>query len=113
MRKAKRVYKDALFRDIFNNVERLPSVYEALLACTATPEDIRLATMEETLFTGVQNDVGFIVGNQHVLLIEHQSTINANMPLRLFMYLAEVYRRYVDEDAIYKKNMLPLPAPRF
>lgn len=113
MRKAKRVYKDSLFRDIFNNVERLPSVYEALLDCKATPEDIRLATMEETLFTGVQNDVGFIVGNQHVLLIEHQSTINANMPLRLFMYLAEVYRRYVDEDAIYKKNLLPLPAPRF
>ena len=29
------------------------------------------------------------------------------------MYLAEIYRRYVDQDAIYKRNLIPLPAPKF
>ena len=48
-----------------------------------------------------------------MLLAEHQSTVNANMPLRLFMYLAEIYRQYVDEDAVYKKESIALPAPKF
>lgn len=113
MREANRAYKDSLFRDIFNNVNRLAEVYEALLGSKAAPEEITLATIDESLFSGIKNDVGFIVGSQHVLLTEHQSTINANMPLRLLMYLAEIYRRYVDSDAIYKKNLIPLPAPKF
>ena len=113
MRNTKRTYKDSLFRDIFNHANRLPDIYEALIGGKVTPEDIVLATINETLFTGIHNDVSFIVRNQYVLLTEHQSTINKNMPLRLLMYLAEIYRRYVDQDAIYKKNLIPLPAPKF
>lgn len=113
MRKPQRAYRDSLFRDIFNNADRLPEIYEALLGIKTTASDITLATINETLFSGIKNDVGFIVGSQHVLLTEHQSTINANMPLRMLMYLAEVYRRYVDADAVYRKRLIPLPAPKF
>ena len=113
MKTTKRNYKDSLFRDIFNNVERLPEIYEALLGSKATPDDIMLTTIDGTLFTGVKTDVSFIVAKRHVLLTEHQSTLNANMPLRLLMYLSEIYRRYVDHDAVYKKELLPLPAPKF
>lgn len=52
MRNAKRTYKDSLFRDIFNNETRLPEIYEALLGDRVTPEEITLATINETLFTG-------------------------------------------------------------
>ena len=113
MRKPQRAYRDSLFRDIFNNADRLPEIYEALLGIKTTASDITLATINETLFSGIKNDVGFIVGGQHVLLTEHQSTTNANMPLRMLMYLAEVYRRYVDADAVYRKRLIPLPAPKF
>ena len=113
MRNPQRAYRDSLFRDIFNNADRLPEIYEALLGIKTTASDITLATINETLFSGIKNDVGFIVGSQHVLLTEHQSTINANMPLRMLMYLAEIYRRYVDADAVYRKRLIPLPAPKF
>ena len=113
MRDVNRTYKDSLFRDIFNHTNRLPDIYEALIGGKVTPDDIVLATINETLFTGIHNDVSFIVRNQYVLLTEHQSTINKNMPLRLLMYLAEIYRRYIDQDAIYKRNLIPLPAPKF
>ena len=113
MRKPQRAYRDSLFRDIFNNADRLPEIYEALLGIKTVASDITLATINETLFSGIKNDVGFIVGGQHVLLTEHQSTTNANMPLRMLMYLAEVYRRYVDADAVYRKRLIPLPAPKF
>ncbi len=113
MRTTKHNYKDSLFRDIFNNVDRLTQVCAALLDIRAKPSDIKLATIEETLFNGIKNDVAFLVGNEYVLLTEHQTTLNRNMPLRFFMYLAEIYRRYVDKDAVYKRKLLPLPAPRF
>ena len=87
MRKPQRAYRDSLFRDIFNNADRLPEIYEALLGIKTTASDITLATINETLFSGIKNDVGFIVGSQHVLLTEHQSTINANMPLRMLIYV--------------------------
>ena len=106
-------YKDSLFRDIFNNEERLPELYEVLLGDKAMPEDITLATIDETLFTGVKNDVGFFVRDDYVLLTEHQSTVNANMPLRMLIYLAEIYRCYVDANSVYKKELIPLPTPKF
>lgn len=81
MRRTKRSYKDSLFRDIFNNRERLSEICEALLGLKATPRDITLATIDETLFSGIKNDAGFIVRNEYVLLAERQSTVNANMPL--------------------------------
>lgn len=113
MKTANRNYKDSLFRDIFNSEERLAEICGALLGSVVSAEDITLTTMDETLFSGIKNDVSFIVRRQYVLLAEHQSTLNANMPLRLLMYLAEIYRQYVDEDAIYKKELIPLPAPKF
>jgi len=39
---------------------------------------------------GQINDVSFTVGDRLIVLIEHQSTINENMPLRLLMYVAMV-----------------------
>ena len=112
MKSGNRKYKDSLFRDIFNNKTRLPGLYEALEGMRATPDDITLAAIDETLFTGIKNDVSFFVRDRHVLLAEHQSTLNANMPLRLAMYLMEIYRQYVPSDAVYKKELIRLPVPR-
>ena len=112
MKAGNRQYKDSLFRDIFNNKERLPELYEALAGIRTTPEEIKLANLDETLFSGIKNDVGFFVGDRHILLTEHQSTLNANMPLRLAMYLMEIYRQYLPPDAIYKRGMIRLPAPK-
>ena len=113
MKSGNRKYKDSLFRDIFNDPLRLPSLCAALEGIAASPDEIRLATIDETLFSGIKNDVSFFVRDRHVLLAEHQSTINANMPLRLAMYLMEIYRQYVPADAVYKKELIPLPAPHF
>ena len=112
MKTGKRNYKDALFRDIFKEPSRLTGLYEALEGTAVSPDEITLATIDETLFSGVKNDVSFFVRNRHMLLAEHQSTINANMPLRLTMYLMEIYRQYVPSDAMYQQKIIRLPAPR-
>jgi len=112
MKPGKRNYKDALFRDIFKEPTRLAGLYEALEGIATSPEEIQLMTIDETLFSGIKNDVSFFVRDRHVVLAEHQSTVNANMPLRLAMYLMELYRQYIPADAVYKKELISLPAPR-
>jgi len=112
MKPGKRNYKDSLFRDIFNDPLRLPGLYQALEGSAASPDEIKLAGIDETLFSGIKNDVSFFVRDRHVILAEHQSTINANMPLRLAMYLMEIYRQYIPADAVYRRALISLPAPR-
>lgn len=113
MRSAKRVYKDSLFRDIFNNEKRLLDVYTFLEDEAAQVEDIRITTLKETFFNSEKNDISFTVKNHHVVLIEHQSTVNANMPLRILWYIAELYRQYVEPKSPYRKKLISLPAPKF
>ncbi|GHV90722.1 hypothetical protein AGMMS50268_12250 [Spirochaetia bacterium] len=48
-------------------------------------------TLTDVFFKDQINDLSFTVDNRLVVLIEHQSTINPNMPIRLLMYIARVY----------------------
>ena len=113
MRQTKRTYKDSLFRDIFNNEKRLSDIYTALTYERTEPDDIRITTMNETFFASEKNDVSFLVRDRHIVLLEHQSTVNGNMPLRLLWYVAELYRQYVDSKAPYRAKRIALPGPRF
>ena len=79
----------------------------------AEPSEIRLTTIDEIFFGSEKNDVSFLVQDRHIVLLEHQSTVNANMPLRLLWYVAELYRQYVDPKAPYRSKRIALPAPTF
>ena len=43
-----------------------------------------------------KNDISFTIANTYLVISEHQSTINYNMPLRDLWYIAEIYRKMVD-----------------
>ena len=74
--KAKRTYKDSLFRDIFNNKRRLQQIYEALTGKHISLSDITITTLRGTFFEDIKNDISFMAGNQHIILMEHQSTLS-------------------------------------
>jgi hypothetical protein len=59
------------------------------------PPDVPVSinTLKGVLFRSHLNDISFVVGDTIVVLIEHQSTINPNMALRLLMYIARVYEQ--------------------
>jgi len=111
--KAKRTYKDSLFRDIFNDKRRLQSIYMALTGNLVPLKDIKITTLRGTFFEDIKNDISFMAGNRHIILMEHQSTLSENMPLRMLWYIAKLYRQRVNPDAPYKKARIPLPAPHF
>lgn len=50
-----------------------------------------------------------------VVLIEHQTTINPNMPLRFLSYVDELFRRYTQpqQKKIYSSELVKLPTPNF
>ena len=112
METVKRNYKDSLFRDIFKDEKRLAEIYAGMFDEPVAAIDIELAALDWTFFTGIRNDVSFLVRQQYIVLLEHQSTLNANMPLRMLDYIAQLYRQYIDADAIYRERLIAFPAPR-
>ena len=113
MARVKRTYKDSLFCDIFRRKDYLQDVYRGLFGLDVSLQEIQLMTLQGTFFNDEKNDVSFLAGKRQIVLMEHQSTLNENMPLRMFWYMAKLYRKQVPKDAPYRTRRLQLPAPCF
>lgn len=110
---ANRKYKDALFRYIFKEKQDLLDLYNAINGTSyENPEELIITTLKDVIYLGFKNDSSFILDCQ-LNLYEHQSTWNPNMPLRGFLYFADMIRSFIAEQEldIYanKRVMLPLP----
>jgi predicted transposase/invertase (TIGR01784 family) len=115
---ANRKYKDSVFTLLFGNKEALRQVCEAMFGKGYSPYmDIVLMTVKNVFRNGRLNDLSFVLDDKLVVLIEHQSTINENMPLRMLFYIVLVYEEYLrefrDKDILYTKNMFTIPEPVF
>ena len=77
--------------------------------------DITINTLEGSFFSNIKNDISFLLDNLMVVLIEHQTTINPNMPLRFLSYVDELYTRYTSAShkEIYGCKLIKIPAPEF
>ena len=113
MARVKRTYKDSLFCDVFRRKDYLQDVYRGLFGRDVSLQEIQLMTLQGTFFNDEKNDVSFLAGKRQIVLMEHQSTLNENMPLRMFWYMAKLYRKQVPKDAPYRTRRLRLPAPCF
>ncbi len=114
MPKANRKYKDSVFTMYFNDPVRLIELYNSLEG-TNLPLDtpIEINTLDDALFKDRINDISFVINGVLIVLIEHQSTWNENMPVRLLIYIARVYEKILEKENIYRSTRIPLPAPRF
>jgi predicted transposase/invertase (TIGR01784 family) len=107
-------YKDSVFSLLFSDPDLLRELYSALEGITLPPDiPVTINTLRDALFMGRINDISFEIGGKLVILIEHQSTINPNMALRLLLYIARVYEKIIGDKKIYSSNLIPLPRPEF
>lgn len=114
--KGNRKYKDSVFISYMSEKpERLLSLYKALTDDhSARAEDIKINSIHSTFTQSTYNDISFVVGNKHIVLVEHQSTINYNMPLRMLNYLSQLYLNQLPrKKLIYEKELITLPNPQF
>ena len=90
-----REYKDRVFRMLLKDPKVALEVYNAMNGTSYdNPDELIITTLENAVYLGMKNDVSFILGTQ-LVLYEHQSTPNPNMPLRNLAYVACVYMAYV------------------
>ena len=59
------------------------------------------------------NDLGFMVGDQLIILVEHQSKWSENIVIRVFLYLADSWHKYIKlkELDVYGTEKITLPKP--
>lgn len=116
--KTNREFKDRVFRDLFGSEERKEyalSLYNALAGTShEDPAELQLTTLDNVLYMNVRNDVSFLIGSEMVLW-EHQSTWNPNMPLRGLEYFGKLYSKLVEpmRGKLYTRSRLKLPTPRY
>jgi hypothetical protein len=111
---ANREYKSSVLPHLIVTLHREREVCAALLG-GKIPEgaEIRNVTLSDALYKGMLNDLALLAGDVLLLLIEHQSSINENMAIRLLMYCAQVYRGIIPQRALYRRNAISVPTPEF
>ena len=116
--KFNRKYKDRLFCHIFGNAKFKKYALALYNAINNTdyknPDDLEIYTIEDVVYMKMKNDVAYLIAN-YIALYEHQSTINPNMPIRGFIYFAELYGNYIEDNKynIYSKKLIKLPTPQY
>jgi hypothetical protein len=109
-----REYKNSLFTALFDNVDKARELYAALKGVVCDPAlPVIITTLRDVLYMDRINDLAFIVGSVMVFIIEHQSSLNHNMPLRILQYFAEISKKMADYRSLYKETRIKIPKPEF
>jgi hypothetical protein len=66
------------------------------------PEDLEFYDTESIVVKQLKNDVAFKTkDNRLIIMVEHQSTLNENMPLRFLLYYVELIKLYISQESHY------------
>lgn len=110
---AQRNYKDTVFRMLFREKENLLTLYNALNQTSYTDVDsLEITTLENAVYTNYKNDISFVFDFE-LLLYEHQSTFNPNMPLRNLLYVTSMLQDRTKGENLYSRSIVWIPAPKF
>ena len=117
--KTNRNYKDSVFVDLFAHditaKENFISLYNALHETNLDTKttDVQPVMLERVLYMKYYNDIAMLIDGKIVILIEHQSTINKNMPFRFLEYIARIYEKITTKDEKFGRKLVKLPVPEF
>jgi hypothetical protein len=99
--KANREHKSSVFTALFDAEDKVRELYAALTGVECDPETpIVITTLRDVLYMDRINDLSFVVEGRIVIIVEHQSSLNHNMPLRILLYIARIYEKIVDRRVI-------------
>jgi len=109
-----REHKASMFSSLFGNPDVLRELYSAIEGIPIPPDiPIEINTLSDVLYKDKINDLSFLIDNRLVVLIEHQSTINNNIPLRLLIYIAYIYKMIVKKENLFQTKLEKIPFPEF
>ncbi len=114
-----RRYKDSVFTDLFGSdrdgKKNFLDLYNALAGTDYKLEDVTLERriIEQSLYKTFNNDVSWEINGKLVVLVEHQSTLNENMPFRCLEYITRIYEEIVPIKNRYAEKVYKIPNPDF
>ena len=113
--KARYTSKDSVFTDLFHIPSYAVEMVQALRPdLTLQETDIEFVTLRSVLMVRPYNDMGVLVKGNLLICSEAQSIWSLNVLVRIFLYLAETYHRYIKshkEFNLYGTKKIPLPIP--
>ncbi|MBP5151736.1 MAG: hypothetical protein ILP13_02335 [Lachnospiraceae bacterium] len=110
-----REYKSSVFKAYFSIRENCLALYNAVNGTNYGDDaDIRIETLENSVFLNIYNDVSFVICGT-INLYEHQSTLNPNMALRDLFYISHLYKAIAmrSDNDLYGSKLIKLPNPSF
>lgn len=108
-----RIYKDRLYKMIFNDKSELLKLYNAINGTNyEDPEMLTITTLDNAIYMTMKNDLSFII-DMRLALYEQQSTVNPNLPLRFLMYITDIYSSYTRNMNLYGSSKVQIPQPSF
>ena len=114
-----RKYKDSVFTDLFGTdktgKENFLALYNALSGNDFKLKEVTLErkVIEQALYKTFNNDVSWEINGKLIILVDHQSTVNGNMPLRCLEYVTRIYEGIVPVRKRYAETVYKLPNPDF
>lgn len=114
-----RKYKDSVFTDLFGSdkdgKKNFLELYNGLSDNDFKLDEVRLErkVIEGSLYKTFNNDVSWEINGKLVVLVEHQSTVNENMPFRCLEYVTRIYEEIVPVKERYAEKVYRLPNPDF
>jgi len=117
MIKENKKFKDSIFRYLFKEKKNFIILYKWLTGVELADEDVEFFDTSSILYSKeLRNDISYLI-KQNILfiLIEHQSTINQNMAIRLWLYYSELIKIYIKmkELNVFSTEPIKIPAPFF
>ena len=107
--------KDSIFCDLFSRPEYCLQLYQVLHPedTDVREENIVLMTLSSLMMRNRFNDLGFLVRDRLLVLVECQSTFTENILIRFILYLADTYNRYINKMNlnVYGTKKVRLPVP--
>ena len=108
-----RPYKSTIFIRLMEDKRKLLEVYNAVSGNNYTdPDLLTINTLENAIYMSVKNDVSFLIDSR-LYLYEHQSTYSPNLPLRLLLYLGDLYAGMTENKNLYGRKLVKIPPPQF
>ena len=107
--------RDTVFRALFRQKEYVLELYRALCPddTTATVDDLKIITLENVLAIREYNDLGFLIRDKLMILVEAQSTWSDNMIVRMLLYWLIELQQYIERNDIdlFSTRPIDLPMP--
>ena len=108
--------RDTLFCKYAGTASNLLAISNAIRGTNHTDASrIQINTLQGSFYSNLKNDISFILDTLIMMLIEHQTTLNPNMPVRLLNYVAELFKIYLEPEKrkMYSSSLIQIPAPEF